>query len=47
MSKGVLTMMKGKKLTWNIYKLMGTTIVGGVAIVEPKLDSTALWHMRL
>ena len=46
-SKGVLTMMKGQKLAGNIYKLMGTTIVGGVAIVEPKLDSTTLWHMRL
>ena len=26
---------------------MGTTIVGGAAIVEPELDSTTLWHMRL
>ena len=26
---------------------MGTTIVGGAAIVEPKLDNIALWHMRL
>ena len=30
-SKGVLTMMKGHKLVVNIYKLMGTTIVSGVA----------------
>ena len=36
-----------KKLAGNIYKLMGTTIVGGAAIVEPELDSTTLWHMRL
>ena len=46
-SKGVLTMMKGQKLAGNIYKLMGTTIVGGVATIKPELDSTALWHMRL
>ena len=30
-SKGVLIVMKGQKLARNIYKLMGTTIVGGVA----------------
>ena len=46
-SKGVLTVMKGQKLAGNIYKLMGTTIVGGAAIVEPELDSTTLWHMWL
>ena len=46
-SKGVLTGMKGQKLARNIYKLMGTTIVGGAATVEPELDSTTLWHMRL
>ena len=34
-SKGVLTVMKGQKLARNIYKLMGTTIVGGAATVEP------------
>ena len=45
--KGVLTMMKSKNLAGNIYKLMGTTIVGGAATVEPELGSTALWHMRL
>ena len=26
---------------------MGTTIVSGAATVEPKLNSTALWHMQL
>ena len=46
-SKGVLTVMKGKKLARNIYKLMGTTIIGGATTVEPELDSTPLWHMRL
>ena len=44
-SKGVLTVMKGQKLTWNIYKLVGTTIIDGVVIVESELDSIALWHM--
>ena len=47
MSKGVLIVMKGQKMEGNIYKLMGNTIVGGAATVEPELDSTALWHMRL
>ena len=47
MSKGVLIVMKRQKLTWNIYKFMGTTIIGGAATVEPELDSIALWHMRL
>ena len=47
MSKSVLTVMKGQKLTGKIYKLMGTTIIGGAAIVEPELDSTTLWHVRL
>ena len=41
-SKGVLTMMKDQKLARNIYKLMGTTIVGEAATVELELDSTAL-----
>ena len=47
-SKGVLTVIKGQKLVGNIYKLMGTTIIGGAAIVEHELDNTTLlWHMRL
>ena len=29
-SKGAMTVMKGQKLARNIYKLLGTTIVGGV-----------------
>ena len=46
-SKGVLTMTKGPKLARNIYKLMGTTILGGATTIEPELDNTTLWHMRL
>ena len=46
-SKGVMIVMKGQKLVRDIYKLMGTTIVGGAATVEPELDSTGLWHMLL
>ena len=33
-------MMKEQKLAGNIYKLMGTTIVGGAATVEVELDGT-------
>ena len=46
-SKGAMIVMKGQKLVGNIYKLLGTTIVGGVATAESKSDSTVLWHMRL
>ncbi|RVX11676.1 Retrovirus-related Pol polyprotein from transposon TNT 1-94 [Vitis vinifera] len=46
-SKGVMTVMKGQKLVGNIYKLLGTTIVGGVATAKSESDSTILWHMRL
>ncbi|RVX19952.1 Retrovirus-related Pol polyprotein from transposon TNT 1-94 [Vitis vinifera] len=46
-SKGVMTVMKGQKLAGNIYKLLGTTIVGGVATVKSESNSTILWHMQL
>ena len=46
-SKGVLTVMKGQKLSGNIYKLQGTTVVGEVAAAESESDRTVLWHMRL
>ena len=39
--------MKGQKLLGNIYKLLDTTIVGGVATIESESNSTVLWHMRL
>ena len=46
-SKGALTVMKGQKVAGNIYNLIGTTVVGGVASAESESDSTVLWHMRL
>ena len=45
--KGALTVMKGKITTGNIYKLLGSTVVGGVHSVESHDDNTKLWHMRL
>ena len=39
--------MKGKKLARNIYKLLGTTVIGGVATSKSESDSTVLWHMQL
>ena len=33
-SRGVMTVMKGKKIAGNIYRLLGTTVVGGVAFGE-------------
>lgn len=46
-SKGVMTVIKGQKLEGNIYRLLGTTVVGGVVVAESKSDSTVLWHMLL
>ena len=47
-TKSVLTVMKGKQTTKNIYKLLGNTIVGGAAAVESDHDDyTKLWHMHL
>ncbi|KAK4431089.1 Retrovirus-related Pol polyprotein from transposon TNT 1-94 [Sesamum alatum] len=45
--KGALTVMRGKITAWNIYKLLGSTVVGGVHSVETCVDNTKLWHMRL
>ncbi len=45
--KGVMVVMKGQKVSGNIYRLLGSTVVGGVAAVESDYDSTVLWHMRL
>jgi hypothetical protein len=28
-------------------KLLGSTVIGGIASVESKSDCTILWHMRL
>ena len=47
-SKGVMVVMMGQKISRNIYKLLGNTILGGVAAVaESKNDDIFLWHMRL
>ena len=45
--RGALTVMKGKITAGNIYKLLGSTVVGGVHSVESYDDNTKLWHMRL
>ncbi|KAE8705298.1 Mitogen-activated protein kinase kinase kinase YODA [Hibiscus syriacus] len=45
--KGALTVMKGKMTAGNIYRLLGSTIEGGVHSVESCDDTTKLWHMRL
>ncbi|KAE8673575.1 hypothetical protein F3Y22_tig00111779pilonHSYRG00138 [Hibiscus syriacus] len=44
---GALTVMKGKTTAGNIYRLLGSIIVGGVHSVESCDDTTKLWHMRL
>ena len=48
-TKGALLVMKGQKVS-TLYKLIGNTIVGRVAVttpVESSTDDTKLWHMRL
>jgi hypothetical protein len=46
-TKGAMVVMKGQKNSKNIYKLLWSTIVGGVASLESKYDCTVLWHMWL
>jgi hypothetical protein len=47
-SKGAMIVMTGQKISSNVYKLLGNTILGGVAaVVESEDDDTLLWHMRL
>ncbi|GMI83155.1 hypothetical protein HRI_001984800 [Hibiscus trionum] len=45
--KGALTVMKGKITAGNIYKLLGSTVVGGAHYVESYDDNTKLWHKRI
>uniref|UniRef100_A0A2N9HFB8 CCHC-type domain-containing protein n=1 Tax=Fagus sylvatica TaxID=28930 RepID=A0A2N9HFB8_FAGSY len=47
-SKGAMVVMRGQKKSGNIYKLLGSTILGKVAAIsEFEDDDTLLWHMRL
>ena len=46
-TKGAMVVMKGQKSSKNIYKLLGSTVVGGIAIVESDVYCIVLWHMRL
>ncbi|KAL4351605.1 hypothetical protein GQ457_06G013870 [Hibiscus cannabinus] len=45
--KGALIVTKAKITTWNIYKLLGSIVVGGANYVESCDGDTKLWHMRL
>jgi hypothetical protein len=41
-----MIVMKGQKISINVYKLLGNTILGGVATVaESEDDDTLLWHI--
>ena len=46
-TKGAIVVMRGEKRIKNIYKLLGSTVVGGIAFVESESDCTVLWHMQL
>ena len=48
-TKGALMVIKGQKIN-TLYRLIGNTVIGRVAVttpVESSTDDTKLWHMRL
>ena len=46
-TKGTMVVMKGNINSNNIYKLLGSTVVGEIASVESESNCTVLWHMQL
>ena len=46
-TKGAMIVMKGHKSSKNIYKQLGSTVVGGIAFVEFNSDCIVLWHLQL
>ena len=40
-------MMKAQRTVGNIYRLLGSTVIGRVAFVESDNDVTKFWHLRL
>ena len=42
-SKGAMIVMRGQKISGNIYKLLGSTILGGVAAVSESKDDDTLF----
>ncbi|KAE8731151.1 hypothetical protein F3Y22_tig00002840pilonHSYRG00482 [Hibiscus syriacus] len=47
MYDGSVRTLSGKMIAGNIYRLLGSTVVGGVHSVESCDDTTKLWHIRL
>lgn len=45
--KGCLTMMRSKRIVGNIYKLLGSTIVGDVASLKFDKYATELRNMHM
>jgi hypothetical protein len=46
-TKSAMVVMKGQINSKNIYKLLGSIVVGGIDSVESESDCTVLWHMWL
>ena len=46
-TKGAVVVMKGQINSKNIYKLLGSTVVGGITFIKFESDYIILWHMRL
>ncbi|KAE8664701.1 hypothetical protein F3Y22_tig00112738pilonHSYRG00078 [Hibiscus syriacus] len=45
--KGALIVMKGKMTAGNIYRFLGSTVIGEVHSVKSCDNTTKLWHIRL
>ena len=45
-TKGSMMILKGERTT-NLYKLIGSFIIGDTSATNEKEDTTRLWHMRL
>ena len=45
-TKGSMMILKGERMM-NLYKMIGSVIIGNASVTTEKEDSTRLWHMRL
>ena len=47
-SNSAMVVMTGQKISSNVYKLLGNTILGGVdAVAESEDNDTLSWHMQV
>jgi hypothetical protein len=46
-SKGVIIIIKGQRLSRNIYRMLGIIFIGRAVIIESRTDKTFLWHKQV